>query len=156
MVGLVFVGQRAVDGRRQSESRLAKICRLGVSIRPIIRGEFISSTKNHKCERRMQIPCAPRFHTHKNILLIGPRRRRTDILPRPPAAQLLLLHNIHSGNGVQFVRNITDLAQWDGSSDTEGLNTFAVLCAVEDALQTIYREESRSVDKHAARTRGWG
>jgi Mediator of RNA polymerase II transcription subunit 1 len=73
----------------------------------------------------------------------------------PPAAQILL-RNIHSGNGAQFVRNITNLARWDGCSDTEGLNAFAVLRAVEDALQTIHHGENRAAHERTVQERGWG
>ena len=73
----------------------------------------------------------------------------------PPAAQLLL-HNIRSGDGAQFVRNITHLARWDGCSDPDGLNAFAVLRGVEDALLGIYREECRVAGEEEVRARGWG
>ena len=76
----------------------------------------------------------------------------------PPAAQILL-SNIESGDGEQFVRNITNLARWDGCSSptpNEGLNSFAVLRGVEDALNLIYQQERSWADEREVRCRGWG
>ena len=76
----------------------------------------------------------------------------------PPAAQILL-SNIERGDGEQFVRNITNLARWDGCSDptpNEGLNSFAVLRGVEDALNLIYQQERSWMDEREVRCRGWG
>lgn len=61
-------------------------------------------------------------------------------------------------DGETFVRNLTNLAKWDGCSEppNEGLNCFAVLKGVEDALQLIHSQELTSATEQQVMMRGWG
>jgi Mediator of RNA polymerase II transcription subunit 1 len=61
-------------------------------------------------------------------------------------------------DGESFVRNLTNLARWDGCSDppNEGLNCFAVLKGVEDALQLIYSQELKGATEEQVLLKGWG
>jgi Mediator of RNA polymerase II transcription subunit 1 len=75
-----------------------------------------------------------------------------------PAAAEVLIHNFQSQDGDNFVRNLTNLAKWDGCSEppNEGLNCFAVLKGVEDALELIYGEERKSGTEKQVLSKGWG
>ena len=64
-----------------------------------------------------------------------------------PAAASVLGTNFQMQDGENFVKNLTNLARWDGCSEpptNEGLNCFAVLKGLEDALQLIYSQELES------------
>ena len=75
-----------------------------------------------------------------------------------PAAAHVLTTNFHDQDGEAFVRNLTNIARWEGCSDppNEGLNSFAVLKGVEDALGLIYSQELRSTTEEQVRLKGWG
>lgn len=75
-----------------------------------------------------------------------------------PAAAKVLTSNFQNQDGESFVRNLTNIARWDGCSDppNEGLNCFAVLKGVEDALELIYSQELTAATEEQVRLKGWG
>ena len=75
-----------------------------------------------------------------------------------PAAAQVLASNFQNQDGESFVRNLTNMARWDGCSDppNEGLNCFAVLKGVEDALELIYSQELKTTTEEQVRLKGWG
>jgi len=75
-----------------------------------------------------------------------------------PAAAHVLLNNFHTQDADTFVRNLSNLAKWDGCSDppNEGLNCFAVLKGVEDALELIYAQELKAATEDQVLLKGWG
>ena len=75
-----------------------------------------------------------------------------------PAAADVLTANIQSDDGEAFFRNLTSLARIDGCSEppNEGLNCFATLNGVEDALELIFEEERKRAGEKEVLGRGWG
>jgi hypothetical protein len=75
-----------------------------------------------------------------------------------PAAAQVLNTNFQTQDGPTFIRNLTNIAKWDGCSDppNEGLNCFAVLKQVEDALELIYAHECKSASESQVLLYGWG
>src|SRR5208282_3963146 len=75
-----------------------------------------------------------------------------------PAAAQVLTSNFQNQDGESFVRNLTNIARWDGCSDppNEGLNCFAVLKGVEDALELIYSQELKAATEEQVCLKGWG
>lgn len=75
-----------------------------------------------------------------------------------PAAAEVLTTNFQTEDGPTFIRNLTNIAKWDGCSypPNEGLNCFAVLKGVEDALELIYGEERKVATESQVLLHGWG
>jgi hypothetical protein len=75
-----------------------------------------------------------------------------------PAAAKVLTANFRNQDGPTFIRNLTNLAKWDGCSDppNEGLNCFVVLKQLEDALELIYAQECKSATDSQVLLHGWG
>jgi hypothetical protein len=75
-----------------------------------------------------------------------------------PAAAEVLTANFQAQDGEAFVRNLTNIARWDGCSDppNQGLNYFAVLKGVQDALELIYAQELKSATEDQVILKGWG
>ena len=75
-----------------------------------------------------------------------------------PAAAQVLSTNFQNQDGESFVRNLTNMARWEGCSDppNEGLNCFAVLKGVEDALELIYSQELKAATAEQVLSKGWG
>lgn len=75
-----------------------------------------------------------------------------------PAAAQILTSNFQDQDGTSFLRNLNNLAVWDSCSDhpNEGLNCFAVLKGVEDALELIFRRELESATEAQVMSKGWG
>jgi hypothetical protein len=75
-----------------------------------------------------------------------------------PAAANVLTTNINDQNGDRFVQNLTNLAKWDGCSEhpNQGLNCFAALKGVEDALELIYAQERKTATEKQVILKGWG
>jgi Mediator of RNA polymerase II transcription subunit 1 len=75
-----------------------------------------------------------------------------------PAAAEVLTENFRFQDGNAFVKNLTNLARWDGCSEPpgEGLNCFAVLRGLEDALELIFQQERKFGAEDQIISRGWG
>jgi len=75
-----------------------------------------------------------------------------------PAAAEVLTANINEQDGESFVKNLRNLAIWDSCSDppNEGLNCFATLKAVEDALELIHAQERKNATEDQVIAKGWG
>jgi hypothetical protein len=75
-----------------------------------------------------------------------------------PAAAEVLTMNINEQDGESFYKNLKNLAIWDGCSEppNEGLNCFASLKSVEDALELIHAEERKNGTEEQVLLRGWG
>jgi hypothetical protein len=75
-----------------------------------------------------------------------------------PAAAQVLITNFDNQDGETFVRNISNIARWDGCSDppNEGLNSFAVLKGAGDALDLIFGEERKAAGETEVVSSGWG
>jgi hypothetical protein len=75
-----------------------------------------------------------------------------------PAAAQVLTHNFDNQDGEAFVRNLSNIARWDGCSDppNEGLNSFAVLKGAGDALELIFAEERKAAEERQVVSKGWG
>ena len=75
-----------------------------------------------------------------------------------PAAAEVLTNNFHHQDGDAFFKNLTNLARWDSCSETtgEGLNCFAILKSVEDALRLIFSEERKTATESQVISKGWG
>jgi len=75
-----------------------------------------------------------------------------------PAAAQVLITNFDNQDGETFVRNLSNIARWDGCSDppNEGLNSFAVLKGAGDALELIFGEEHKAAGETEVVSTGWG
>jgi len=82
-----------------------------------------------------------------------------------PAAALVLNKNIDDQDGDMFITNLSNLAKWDGCSESStasqgeagGINCFAVLKGVEDALLLIHTKELQNAPSESdIISKGWG
>jgi len=75
-----------------------------------------------------------------------------------PAAAEVLTTNINEGDGESFYKNIKNLAIWDSCSEppNQGLNCFASLKSVEDALELIHGQERKNATDEEVIMNGWG
>lgn len=103
------------------------------------------------------IDSASTAHISKISMSIAPPEDES-ISALGPAAAEVLTANFQVQDGEAFVRNLTNIARWDGCSDppNQGLNYFAVLKGVQDALELIYVQECKSSTENQVMLKGWG